>query len=286
MKETITLRAAAKINLCLDIVGRRADGYHLLRSVMQTVSLCDTVTVTRRETGISVRCNAHGVPNGAENIAHTAVETFLKATGIPGGAEVLLEKQIPVQAGLGGGSADGAAVLRALNTLCGMPLTSRQLSELGAGIGADVPFCLCGGTVLCEGVGEQITPLPPMPDCFVVLCKPEIGVSTPEAFAAVDRADFCSARSCDGVVEAVRCGDLIALGRHLSNDFYLALRPLQTAEIMALMSAFSPLGAGLSGSGPTVFGLFDDGKAAERCADHLRRQYGQVWVTRPVGRPD
>jgi len=284
MSSIIQTKAYAKINLCLDITGRREDGYHLLRTVMQNVSLWDELTVTRlpEQSGIRLTCSDPQLTCGPSNTAYRAAEVFLEAVGSTDGVEIVLKKGIPMQAGMGGGSADAAAVLRALNELYGRPLTRSELLKLGVRVGADVPFCLVGGTALCEGIGEIITPLSPLPHCFFVLCKPQEDVSTAQAFAAVDRADFRSAQSAQRMCDAIGQGDISVVGSAVSNDFLIALEPQQSLRVIQQMKPFAPLGACMTGSGPTVFAMFERWEDAGACASALRCEYDQVWVTEPV----
>ena len=189
----LTVPAPAKLNLSLDIVGVREDGYHLLRMIMQTIDLCDQIVLERADE-ISLTCNLPELPCDERNLAVRAAHAFFERTGLPGGVRMTLDKNIPHGAGMGGGSADAAAVLKGLNELCGTDLSQQELCEIGLRLGADVPFCIVGGTQLAEGVGERLTPLPPLPDCFLLVAKPEQGVSTPEATTRTTGSPMCFTR--------------------------------------------------------------------------------------------
>ena len=283
---TMTLEAPAKINLTLDILGCRTDGYHDLRMVMQSVSLGDTVTVTEAGEGFSLLAEGIALPEGKPTLEQRAAEAFFRALGRPmPGLEVRLRKRVPAYAGLGGGSADVAAVLRCLRALYAPELPRSALEEIGLAVGSDVPFCVHGGTCLAEGRGEVLTDLPPLPDCAVVLCKPDFGLPTPELFARVDRADLGDRPDAPAMAEALARGDLAAAARCLGNVFEQVLTPEEGAVIRAIRAALlecGALGAAMSGSGPTVFGLFNDPVKADRAAEVLRQMYRQTYLAAPV----
>jgi 4-diphosphocytidyl-2-C-methyl-D-erythritol kinase len=257
--------AAAKINLSLDVTAKREDGYHSLKTVMAQIPLYDRITV-RKSPEISVKTNLIFLPEDNGNIAYKAAGLFFKYTGISGGAEIIIEKKIPVSAGLAGGSADGAAVLKALNRLyeTGLPLS--VLSEIGDKIGKDIPFCLRGGVCLAEGTGEKLTVLPKIPECYIVLTKPSnINVSTKSVFTALDVSEIELRPDTAGIISGLYEGDIIKIARRMYNvleDITVKLHP----KIAALKQTFSDYGADgmvMSGSGPSVFGIFRDGEAAK-----------------------
>ncbi len=277
----VTVHAPAKINLTLDMVGLREDGYHLLKSVMQSVDCCDTL-VAKKAQSITLTV-VGGAPCPVEkNTAYRAAQVFFRDTGIAGGVAMTLTKRIPQQAGMGGGSADAAAALLALNTLYDARLTQEQLLAMGVQIGADVPFCLVGGTVLCEGIGEILTPLPPLPDCFVVLAQPPEGVSTAEAYARLDSASLNDRPDHAGMLAALTAGDLAAVGKQLANVFEPALALPAVAAIRRDMAAFSPLGSRMTGSGSVVYALFADEAQATACAEQLAKAWPVAMVCRPA----
>lgn len=279
----IRLKACAKINFCLDIVGVRPDGYHLLESVMQSVDLHDIVTVTRcRKPGVRVFCSQEEIPEKS-NTAYRAAEVFLREAqlGDRFGAEIHIRKKIPSQAGLGGGSADAAAVLVGLNRLFKTRYSQTQLCAMGAQIGADVPFCVTGGTCLVRGIGEIMTRLDDCFDCFIVIVKGQDGVSTKQAYQDFDEATDLVALQLDKVIEALSCGNFEALKGKLINVFEQSTRVAQVASIVGELRAFGAIEAAMTGSGSAVFGIFQDRKAARRCAAKLALKYPFTCVTRP-----
>ena len=284
--KTITREAPAKINLTLDILGRRADGYHDLRMVMQSVSLGDTVAVTEAGDGFALLAEGIALPAGKATLEQRAAESFFRYLGRPmPGLEVRLIKRVPAYAGLGGGSADVAAVLRCLRALYAPELPRRALEEIGLSVGSDVPFCVHGGTCLAEGRGERLTDLPPLPDCSIVLCKPDFGLPTPALFARVDGADLGSRPDTAALEAALARGDLPAAAGCLGNVFERVLTEEESGDIRAIRESLlrhGALGAAMSGSGPTVFGLFDDPAKAARAAEALGQKYRQTYRAVPV----
>lgn len=259
----ITLQepAYAKLNLTLDILGKRDDGYHELESVMQQITLCDDVEIDI-ETGEDwkLECDWEEIPTDSRNLAWKAVGVFYRERGKdPGGVTIRITKRIPMEAGLGGGSADAAAVLRALNRHEGEPYTIWELSRLGAKVGSDVPFCVLGGTALAKGRGEELTQLLPMPQCFYCIAMPDFSVSTPELFAAFDRLDTVIHPDNAGMKKALDQQDLLKVAGHVGN----AMETLVSAEhpqieaIKAVMGDCGALGTAMTGSGAAVFGIFD-----------------------------
>lgn len=284
--KTLTLEAPAKINLTLDILGRRADGYHDMRMVMQAVSLGDTVTVAETTGGFSLLAEGISLPAGKVTLEQLAAEAFFRRLDrLMPGLEVRLAKRVPAYAGLGGGSADVAAVLRCLRALYAPDLPRQALEEIGLEVGSDVPFCVRGGTCLAEGRGEILTDLPPLPDCAIVLCKPDFGLPTPELFARVDGADLGSRPDTAAMEAALARGDLAAVAACLGNVFERMLTEDEGAEIRSIKEALlrhGALGAAMSGSGPTVFGLFDDRQKAVRAEEALEGRYRQTYLAAPV----
>ncbi|MBR2366208.1 MAG: 4-(cytidine 5'-diphospho)-2-C-methyl-D-erythritol kinase [Oscillospiraceae bacterium] len=271
MKE-ITLRACAKINLTLDVLQKRADGYHDIRSVMQTIDLCDEIGVTVDAGQWSCSCDGANIPGGEENLAMRAARAFVRAADVaPNGIAISIKKRIPSQAGLGGGSADAAAVLRALNTLCGEPFTTERLMEIGASVGSDVPFCVLGGAALAEGRGEVLTPIRGMPDCAYVLLKPAFSASTPALYAALDRQSAIDHPDTDGMIEMLSRGDLQGAAGKLGNVFQPVLNADHPVDALCeKLLRVGALGALMTGSGSVVFGIFPNLSAAESAAQQLR----------------
>lgn len=282
-----TRNAPAKINLALDILGRREDGYHDLRMVMQTVSLCDTVTVESGESGFSLRAEGLDLPAGKKSLEQRAAEAFFAAIGRPMPAlTVTLEKHTPAYAGLGGGSADVAALLRILRELYCPELPEAELERIGFQVGSDMPFCVRGGTALAEGRGEILTDLPPLPPCHLVLCKPDFGIPTPALFALADEKSPRRRPDIGAMTAALGAGDLEGVAARLGNVFEEYLPP-EYREVFAIKSRLVELGAlnaAMSGSGPTVFGLFREAAAAEKAAETLKKDYAQTNLAEPVGK--
>ena len=277
--------AYAKLNLTLDVLGLRPDGYHEMQMLMQTVSLCDSVMVeTGTGTPWSLHCDAGG-PSGPENLAWRAAEAFYAAAGVQDdGLRISIRKRIPAQAGLAGGSSDAAAVLCLLNACHGAPLSYAALCEAGARVGSDVPFCIAGGTALATGRGEQLQSLPPLPDCRFVLCRPAFPVSTPAMFRALDAAGISVRPDTAAALAALRAGSLPALGARLCNVFaplVLDHHP-QAAGICDSLRAAGALGCCMTGTGSVFYGLFDGAAAAEAAAAALRMQFPDVWICTPV----
>ena len=282
--------AYAKINLTLDILRRREDGYHDLRMVMQSVSLCDRLAIRRREeSGVFVQSSLSYLPSDGNNLAAKAAAIFFAETGIaPVGLHVLLNKEIPVCAGMAGGSSDGAAMLRWLRREFAPDLSQEELERIGALVGSDVPFCLRGGTALAEGRGELLTDLPPMPDCFIVLCKPDFPISTPELFAAVQVRRLRCHPDTAGMRAALEAGDLTAVAQRLYNVFedVLPRRYRRVFELKQVLMDLGAMGVSMTGSGPTVFGLYEEEQRAAQAVEELRGQGERAFLARPVSKSE
>ena len=279
----VRVTAHAKINLTLDILGKRPDNYHEIQSVMHSVSLRDTVTVRRGGRGISLQCGNQGVPTGRGNTAVRAAESFFQAASLPGeGVEILLQKGIPMEAGLAGGSADAAAVLLALNRLFEERLPKEALFAAALQVGADVPFCLEGGSMRAEGIGEALTPLPLLPDCWLLLAKPWAGISTVLAYTAVDQAGPLSHPDTQKLEAALAGGALGEIARCCGNIFEQAIRREDVTQLKEQMQSHGALGACMSGSGPTVFGFFENEAQAKRCRRLLEGRELEVFLCKPV----
>ena len=285
--KAITVPAPAKLNLTLDILGTRPDGYHEMYMVMQSVSLYDQVSLelgspggVRAESGLSF------LPSDKENLAVAAALAFREKAGQDWqDLKITIDKHIPVCAGTAGGSSDAAAVLRGLNQLTGTGYPSAELAELGERVGSDVPYCVMGGTALAQGRGELLTPLPSLPPCHIVLCKPRFSISTPELFKAWDKKKIRLHPDTKGVMEALEARDLSGVARRMYNVFEEVLSPYQRREIESIKNTLlqkGALGAVMSGSGPTVFGLFDGEDAAKEAVRLLRADYEDVFLTVPV----
>lgn len=280
------ISANAKINLTLDILCRREDGYHELQMVMQAVSLADQLTVVpARGTEGTAASDLHFLPTGGKNLAQMAAAAFRAATGLGGAVDVTIQKRVPVCAGLAGGSADAAAVLRAMDELTGAGLSPVELAKIGEGVGSDVPFCVLGGTALAEGRGERLTPLPPLPPCHITICKPPFSISTPQLFSRVNVRKIVRRPDTAGTLAALEAGDLAGVARRMYNVFEDVLEPRRMAEIREIESALidcGALGASMSGSGPSVFGLFQDQWRAQDACERLKKSYRDVFLCQPV----
>lgn len=279
--------ARAKLNLSLDVLARREDGYHDLRMVMQTVELADEISLTEtEEEGVWVSTDLHYLPNDERNLAAIACRKFQEATGwTAGGLSIQIKKHIPVCAGMGGGSSDAAAVLRAVNELSGLRLPPERLAQIGERVGSDVPYCVLGATALAEGKGERLTVLPSMPACSIVICKPAFPISTPELFGCIDCKRIRCRPDTEGIIAALGERDLNGIAHRLYNVFEDVLtdrRGAEIAEIKNEMVSGGALGAAMSGTGPTVFGVFDDETKAKCVYETLKGQYSDVFLTRPV----
>ncbi len=265
-----TKNAYAKINLTLDVVGKRADGYHLLESVMQSLSLCDRVSAEKSDE-IEIFCDVPGVPLDEKNSCHKAARLFFEKTGIAGGARISIEKKIPSEAGLGGGSADAAATLHLLNEIYDARLSYEELEKIAASVGADVPFMIQGGAAVCEGIGEKMTRLGGLERRHVLLVKPDFGVSTPEAYRLFDEKKIGSKHGTQSFLEAHERGENPYL--RLSNDLESALENMKIAKIRSELYEAGAEAAQMTGSGSCVFGLFETSEAAERAKRLMGGKY-------------
>lgn len=275
--------APAKLNLSLDVLKKSPDGYHDMRMVMQSVTFGDELDVELTDDGtFSIDPGQSYLPADDRNLAMRAAKLFLRGTGL--GARIRTVKRIPVCAGMGGGSSDAAAVLRALNKLTGANKTPAELCAMAEEIGSDVPFCVMGGTMLAEGRGQILTPLPPLPACSIVVCKPSFAISTPELFGRIDRRKSRLRPDTAGLTTALEQGDLSGAARRMFNVFEDVLDRRQSA-ILSIKSSLLDLGAvgaAMTGTGSAVFGVFDDGDLAAAARDELASQYRECWLTHPA----
>lgn len=278
--------AFAKLNLTLDVLGMRSDGYHDIKSIMQTVSLRDDIEIDV-DTGKPWRllCTNEAIPCDERNLAWKAAKTFFDATGkTVDGIEIRITKRIPTEAGLGGGSADAAAVLRALNKHFGSPLSILALAELGASVGSDVPFCVLCGTAMVEGRGERIQKLPDMPDCVFVICKPDFSSSTPDLYKKIDNSAIAARPDHQAMESALIAGDLGIIAQNLCNVF----DPLVTSEhlelnyIKSIMNSYGSVGQQMTGSGSAVFAILPSFEYAAVVCNMLKDNYPGVFIAKPV----
>ena len=282
----IHLKAMAKINLGLDVVGERPDGYHDLRMIMQTVRLYDRVklSMTRSE-GVRVKTNLGFLPTDRCNHAYMAAQMLIDEFGIQEGVFIDLQKHIPVAAGLAGGSSDAAAVLVGMNLLFGLGLSEKELRLRGVRIGADVPYCILRGTALAEGIGDVLTPLPAIPECWILIAKPDVRVSTKYVYTHLKLDESTAHPDIDGQIDAIRRGDLKEMCSLCGNVLESVTEPAypKISELKKTMTEGGALVSMMSGSGPSVFGIFDEEEKAQAVYDQLRgRADGmQVFLTSP-----
>ncbi len=280
--------AYAKLNLTLDVTAKREDGYHDMLMVMQTVSLTDGITLERTE-GKEIRafCNFRYIPTDERNLAVKAAGIFLETIGEKKeGLLIRMDKSIPVGAGMAGGSADAAAVLRGMNRLYGGTMNRGELEKLAEQVGSDVAFCVAGGTALARGRGELLEDLTPMPDCAVVICKPGFSVSTPELFRKLDRSGIRTHPDTAGMLNALEEGNMKEIAMRMYNVFEEVddRRMRSIAEIKHILLDYGAMGAVMTGTGSAVFGVYGDEEAAERCAEKLHREYRFCRAVRPTAR--
>ncbi len=283
MKE-ITVKSPAKINITLDVLGRREDGFHDVCMIMQTVDLYDTVTLKQRQSGISVSSNLSYLPTDSNNIAWCAAELFFEESGINGGVDIYLEKHIPVAAGLAGGSGNAAAVLKGLNNIYGDIFTENRLAEISAKIGSDIPYCIKGGTMLAEGRGEILTPLAKMPEVVFVLAKPDINVSTAWVYRSLNVDGLVEHPDTAGCIKAIEDKDLNAVAVRMYNvlETVTSEKYKIIGELKSVMIDKGAMGSVMSGSGPTVIGMFDNMSMAEAAAAEALKYTANVHITHTV----
>ncbi len=285
--QTVEVKAPAKLNLTLDVLGKREDGYHDLRMVMQSVDLCDTLTLADGGgEGVRVSSNVGFLPCDERNLAAAAALAFWRVMDIPAQPlDITLKKVIPVCAGLGGGSSDAAAVLRGMNLRHNTGLSPAELAKIGEQVGSDVPYCVLGSTALAEGRGEILRELQALPTCWAVLCKPDFSVSTPQLFGKIDSVRLRCHPDTEGVLRALEQGDLPGVARRLYNVFEDALPERCAAKVNQVKSILidcGAMGAVMSGTGSAVYGLFDDEQAARQAEKELLTLYPETFFTQTV----
>ena len=282
--EKLLLKSLGKINLGLDVLGRRENGYHDVRMVMQTVYLYDQITIEKTEKpGIELETNLFFLPVNEDNLAYKAAKLLMDEFNIKEGVHITLEKHIPVAAGMAGGSSNAATVLYGINRLFSLGLSTEELMERGVTLGADVPYCIMRGTALAEGIGEILSPLPPMPKCHVLIAKPPISVSTKLVYEKLDSHEIENHPDIDAIIEGLEEQDVKKVADNIGNvleKVTIEEYPV-IEEIKEVMKAEGALNAMMSGSGPTVFGLFDDKETANAAAEKIRdlQLAKQVYVT-------
>ena len=266
--DQITRKAYAKINLGLDVIRRRPDGYHEVKMIMQTVGICDILTFRksgRQDGAVTLFLDKKGLPCGKENLVYRAAELLTRTHGLRDGVEITLEKRIPIAAGMAGGSTDAAAVFHGMNELFGLSMSLQEMKDLGVGIGADVPYCIQGGTALSEGIGEILTALPSPPEAYLLIAKPDIGVSTKFVYENLHADRLQSHPDIDGMVQALERGSLEGIVSRMENVLEtVTVREYPVIHMLKdIMRREGALNALMSGSGPTVFGVYKTREAAE-----------------------
>lgn len=277
MSESVKVKARAKINVILDILGKRDDGYHEIKTIMQTLDLFDTITVSKNDGGIiTISTNSGKIPADSSNLSYKAAECLKENYNINGGIAVKIDKKIPVAAGLAGGSSDCAATLIAVRDLYNLPASDSELAEIGKSMGADVPYCIYGGTYLAEGIGEKLTKLPPFPMINVLIAKPDIDVSTAWVYKNFDLSNVRKSPDTDKMREYIKENNIQGICRGLCNvlESVTAEKYSIIDDIKKAMIKFGALGAIMSGSGPTVFGLYMEKKECEIAFNYLREKLG------------
>jgi 4-diphosphocytidyl-2-C-methyl-D-erythritol kinase len=279
------IKSYAKVNLSLDVVGKREDGYHILKMIMQSIDLCDYVNIEKTLDGITISCDKEYVPTDSRNLAYKAAQLFLDSYEIESnGVHIDIVKNIPVSAGLAGGSSNAAAVLKGMRDMYRPTVTDEELMKLGLKIGADVPYCICGGTALCEGIGEIITPLEPFENQIMVLVKPPFGVSTKEIYGRLEINKIYRHPDTIAILNGIKSKSLKNVCRNMKNileNVTLKKHPL-IRKIKMEMLELGACGALMSGSGPTVFAFFKHSKEAQLCFEKMKLKYKEVFLTKTI----
>lgn len=271
MKE-ITRQAYGKINLGLDVLGKREDGYHTVRMIMQTVELHDTLDFKENATGkITMTCDNETLPVDENNLCIRAAKLLKDEFGFEGGVDIHLKKRIPIAAGMAGGSTDAATVLKAVNEIFELGLSKKELMKRGVTLGADIPYCIMGGTALAEGIGEELTRLSPMPSVPVLIAKPPVNVSTGQVYGALDSLETYDHPNIDALMHSIEYEDILGIAPKMGNVLADVTMPMvpEIAEIVDFMESHGAVRAMMTGSGPTVFGIFEDNDEMEKCREAL-----------------
>lgn len=278
----LKIRGRAKINLSLDVLRRREDGYHEIKMIMQQVDLYDEITLREIDDGVKLACNCEFIPVDEGNIAYRAAKLIKEKYHIQKGIYIYIEKNIPVAAGLAGGSTNAAAVLLGLNSLWNLRASKEELMDLGLQLGADVPFCVLGGAALAEGIGEKLTPIQGLENTWVVLCKPNIGVSTADVYKNLNINNIQQHPDTERILDALCRKDIQTVAGNLKNVLEQVTEQMHpiVRDIKRRMLEYNALGSIMSGSGPTVFGLYKDYNKAKSAFDNLNKVYKQTYVVK------
>lgn len=285
-----TTKAYAKINLGLDVIRKLPNGYHQVRMIMQAIDLWDELTLEKTEDGIAVTTDTGELPTDESNLVYQAAKLMRDTCSLREGITIHLQKNIPIAAGMAGGSTDAAAVMLGMDRLWGLHISPAELMRMSVSIGADVPFCILGGTALAEGIGEQLTPLPPLPSCYILAAKPDVSVSTRYVYEHLDAADIQHHPDIDGMTTAIRDGSLQGVLDRMGNVLEAVTVPAYPV-IASIKEKMLELGAAaslMSGSGPTVFGIFTQKSTAESAFRQFKTEgpAKQVFLTAPVRSPE
>lgn len=288
MMNFIELKARAKINLSLDVLSKRPDGYHDVKMIMQSIDLHDRINIENINNGIEIACKCQWVPEDSRNIAYKAADLLIRRFDIKRGVKINIIKNIPVAAGLAGGSTDAAAVLRGMNSMFELGLEDEELMILGKELGADVPYCIKGGTMLAEGIGEMLTNLKPMPETHIVLIKPRLGVSTAWVYGSLKLDCIKDRPDTDFLINAIERGEINALARNMKNvlESVTATKYDIINRIKKKLVDLGALGSMMSGSGPAVFGIFADESSAKRAYAQMESSNWDRYLTRTVSSMD
>lgn len=278
------IKAYAKVNLSLDVVGKREDGYHTLEMIMQTIDLYDLINIKKTDKGINISCNKQYVPTDERNLAYKAADLFMKTYDICEGIDIYIKKYIPVAAGLAGGSTDAAAVLKAMRNMYRPDISDEKIMKLGLNIGADVPYCVVGGTALCEGIGEKVTKLNSFKNHILVVVKPAFGVSTKEVYKNLDINKIKRHPDTNLLISSIEANNLNMLARNMKNvlENVTLYKHVVLKDIKKEMINMGAQGALMSGSGPTIFAFFSDMLKAQLCYDKIKKKYRETFITRTI----
>ncbi|HHV27111.1 MAG TPA: 4-(cytidine 5'-diphospho)-2-C-methyl-D-erythritol kinase [Tissierellia bacterium] len=282
--EELIIEAYGKVNLALDVIRKRNDGYHDINTIMQQIDLKDIVTIRDREKGIKIECDNPEIPVDSSNLVYTAWEKMKEKAKIDRGVHIIIEKNIPVASGLAGGSTDAAAVLKGLNKLWKLNFSKKELMDIGVSIGADVPYCIMGGTALAEGIGEKLKILKSFSNKLILLANPGISVSTAHVYNSLRLDKIEKSPDMDMLVQAVENDDIYTLAKNMGNvlEQVTVEEFSQIKTIKEDMIRYGALGSLMSGSGPTVFGLFDDEKKLVKCKEYLEKKVAKVIITKTI----
>jgi len=277
----ISLNAHAKINLSLDVLNKREDGYHNLQMIMQTIQLHDTISIHEIPSGVEIKCDAPYVPNNSTNIAYKAAEAMINKYNLDAGVRIVIEKKIPVAAGLAGGSTDAAAVLKGINILFNLGIEQNELMQIGKTLGADVPYCVMGGTALAEGIGEKLTPLAPLGKIPIILIKPKVGVSTAWVYKTLELDKVSKRPNTEKIISAIVKKDIKYIAENMCNvleEVTINKYPI-IEKIKKNLLHKGAIGSMMSGSGPTVFGIFENEEKAKKAFGFLGTSNHDIYLT-------